>query len=208
VTVYRDGSREEQVLNIMSKKEGAKEEKKEAIIKRKRPAVIFGATRKTKTGCGNLYVTINQDDKGELFEVFNQIGKAGGCADSQAEAIGRLTSLALRSGIHPTEIISELKGISCHRPFGFGPSRVLSCADAIGKTIEQHMQEIGVKMPIPPEQAELSTYTAQTEQQQESGTASFEEVRITGACPVCGGPLIRAEGCIKCAANCGYSECG
>jgi ribonucleoside-diphosphate reductase alpha chain len=203
VTVYRDGSRDEQVLNIMSKKEGAKEEKKEAVIKRKRPTVTFGATRKTKTGCGNLYVTINQDEKGELFEVFNQIGKAGGCADSQAEAIGRLTSLALRSGIHPKEIISELKGISCHRPFGFGPSRMLSCADAIGKTIEQHMQELGVKMPTPPQQADLSTYTAPPE----SEAGSSEEIRLTGACPMCGGPLIRTEGCIKCAANCGYSEC-
>ena len=206
VTVYRDGSRDEQVLNIMSKKEGVKEEKKEALIKRKRPAVTFGATRKTKTGCGNLYITINQGEKGELFEVFNQIGKAGGCADSQAEAIGRLTSLALRSGIHPKEIISELKGISCHRPFGFGPNRVLSCADAIGKTIEQHMQELGVKMPAPPQQADLNTYTTPLGPEA-GGNIEEAEVRLTGACPMCGGPLIRIEGCIKCAVNCGYSEC-
>jgi ribonucleoside-diphosphate reductase alpha chain len=212
VTVYRDGSREEQVLNIMSKKDGgkekesSKEEKKEQVVKKKRPTVTFGATRRTKTGCGNLYVTINQDEKGELFEVFNQIGKAGGCADSQAEAIGRLTSLALRSGVHAKEIIAELKGISCHRPFGFGPSRALSCADAIGKTIEQHMQELGLRMPPPPQQADLSNYTA-SESSDEAGAGISEEVRLTGACPMCGGPLVRTEGCIKCAANCGYSEC-
>ncbi|MBN2052356.1 vitamin B12-dependent ribonucleotide reductase [Candidatus Woesearchaeota archaeon] len=206
VTVYRDGSREEQVLNIMSKKEGAKEEKREMLIKRKRPSVTIGATRKTKTGCGNLYVTINQDEKGELFEVFNQIGKAGGCADSQAEAIGRLASLALRSGIHPKEIVHELKGISCHRPFGFGSTRVLSCADAIGKAIEQHIQEMGVRLPPPPQQVDLSSYT---KPELETGAESepSDNLKLTGACPMCGGPLIRTEGCIKCAANCGYSEC-
>jgi ribonucleoside-diphosphate reductase alpha chain len=208
VTVYRDGSRQEQVLNIMSKKEESKEaEKKEVRVKKKRPTVTFGATRKVKTGCGNLYVTINQDEKGDLFEVFNQIGKAGGCADSQAEAIGRLTSLALRSGIQPKEIIMELKGISCHRPFGFGPARVLSCADALGKAIEQHMQELGVRMPTPPQQVELSNYTEPAEKANEGDSSGSEEVRLTGACPMCGGPLIRTEGCIKCAANCGYSEC-
>jgi ribonucleoside-diphosphate reductase alpha chain len=209
-TVYRDGSRQEQVLNIMSKKEEAKEEKKEMLIKRKRPPVTVGATRRVKTGCGNMYVTINQDEKGELFEVFNQIGKAGGCADSQAEAIGRLTSLALRSGIHPKEIISELKGISCHRPFGLGPNRVLSCADALGRAIEQHMLEMGVHLPQPPQQAELSNYTkpaAELVAETGIGAPGSEEIRLTGACPMCGGPLINVEGCIKCAANCGYSEC-
>jgi ribonucleoside-diphosphate reductase alpha chain len=211
VTVYRDGSRQEQVLNIMSKKEEAKEgEKKEMLIKRKRPAVTVGATRRVKTGCGNMYVTINQDEKGELFEVFNQIGKAGGCADSQAEAIGRLVSLALRSGIHPKEIISELKGISCHRPFGLGPSRVLSCADALGRAIEQHVLEMGVHLPLPPQQADLSNYTkpvAELAEDTKNEALGSEEIRLTGACPMCGGPLINVEGCIKCAANCGYSEC-
>ena len=205
VTVYRDGSRDEQVLNIMKGKEAekaAEESKKGVLIKRKRPAVTFGATRKVKTGCGNLYVTINQDDKGEIFEVFNQIGKAGGCADSQAEAIGRLTSLALRSGVPAQEIVKELKGISCHRPFGLGPNRMLSCADALGKAIEQHIQELGVRIPPAPQQIDLSTYTENSE-----AALGTEEVRLTGACPMCGGPLIHVEGCIKCAAHCGYSEC-
>lgn len=202
VTVYRDGSREEQVLNIMKKKEEKKElVKKGVLIKKKRPIVVIGATRKMITGCGNLYVTINQDEKGEIFEVFNQIGKGGGCADSQAEAIGRLTSLALRFGIHPKEIIKELRGISCHRPFGFGPNRVLSCSDAIGKAIEKHIQETGVILGPPPAQSELSTYT------EIPVGGEIKEVRLTGACPVCGGPLVHAEGCIICAANCGYSEC-
>jgi len=210
LTVYRDGSREEQVLNIMSKKEEKTEEKKAVVEKKKRPAVTYGATRKIKTGCGNFYVTINQDEKGDLFEVFSQMGKAGGCADSQAEAIGRLTSLALRSGVPPKEIILELRGISCHRPFGLGPIRVLSCADALGKALEQHIAEMGIRMPTPPQQSELSNYTkpeAEPGRENEPQEAQ-EEVRLTGACPMCGGPLMRLEGCIKCAANCGYSECG
>ncbi|MBW3000938.1 vitamin B12-dependent ribonucleotide reductase [Candidatus Woesearchaeota archaeon] len=202
VTVYRDGSREEQVLNIMKEKQAEKEaEKKGVAIKKKRPEVTVGATRKMVTGCGNLYVTINQDEKGNIFEVFNQIGKAGGCADSQAEAIGRLTSLALRSGVHPKEITKELKGISCHRPFGFGPHRMLSCSDAIGKAIEKHIQEMGVQLAPSPAQSELSTYT------ETLLVEEIKEIKLTGACPLCGGPLVHAEGCITCAANCGYSEC-
>lgn len=202
VTVYRDGSREEQVLNIMKEKKAGKEqEKKPVAVKKKRPDLTVGATRKLITGCGNLYVTINQDENGEIFEVFNQIGKAGGCANSQAEAIGRLTSLALRSGVHSKEIIKELRGISCHRPFGFGPNRVLSCADAIGKAIGQQIKEAGIALPPPPAQSALSTYT------EKPSVGQIEEIRLTGACPLCGGPLMHVEGCITCGANCGYSEC-
>ena len=200
VTVYRDGSREEQVLNIMKEKKAEEEPVKKAVVtKKKRPTLVMGATRKIITGCGNLYVTINQDEQGNIFEVFNQIGKAGGCADSQAEAIGRLISLALRSGIHPEEVIKELRGISCHRPFGFGPNRILSCSDAVGKAIEMYIKESGLIIAPPPAQSELSSYT-ETPQ-------AGEEIRLTGACPICGGPLIHKEGCIMCAANCGYSEC-
>jgi len=212
VTVYRDGSRTEQVINTVTdkKKETAavsEADKKALLVKRKRPTVTFGATRKVVTGCGNLYVTINQDENGEIFEVFNQMGKAGGCADSQAEAIGRLVSLALRSGIHPKEVIMELRGISCHRPSGFGQQRILSCADAIGKALEQHMNELGVKFGPPPQQSALSNYTEQPKKGEENGNGAPRGVQLTGACPICGGPLAYVEGCVKCAANCGYSEC-
>ncbi|MFH0870315.1 MAG: ribonucleotide reductase N-terminal alpha domain-containing protein [archaeon] len=208
-TVYRDGSRDEQVLNIMKDKKpeaaaaGAADAIQRALVKKKRPMVTFGATRKTLTGCGNFYITINQDESGELFEVFNQMGKAGGCADSQAEAIGRLVSLGLRSGINPKEIIMELKGISCHRPAGFGPNRVLSCADAVGRALEQHMNEIGIKLAPPAQQSALSNYTDPGKMD----LPSDHGVQLTGACPICGGPLTHVEGCVKCAANCGYSEC-
>ena len=100
----------------------------------------MGSTRKIRTGCGNLYVTVNEDEDGNLFEIFNQIGKAGGCAASQSEAIGRLVSLAFRSGVEPEIVIRQLKGISCHMPVWHQQGKILSCADAIGKAIEWHLQ--------------------------------------------------------------------
>ncbi|MGC9046100.1 MAG: vitamin B12-dependent ribonucleotide reductase, partial [Thermodesulfovibrio sp.] len=113
VTVYRDGSRQGQVIQ---KTKTEAQSIPLTLKPRKRPEVLKGVTRLMKTGCGNLYVTINKDEESKPFEVFTNIGKAGGCAASQAEAIGRLISLALRSGIEPEEIIKQLKGISCHAP--------------------------------------------------------------------------------------------
>ena len=85
---------------------------------------------KTTTGCGPLYVTINYDENGNPFEIFNSIGKSGGCAQSQTESTGRMVSLALRSGIGAEEIISQLKGIRCNIPYGFGANTIYSCAAA------------------------------------------------------------------------------
>ena len=109
VTVYSDGSRENQVLST------AKKESKEApvaqvstIVPKKRPSKLMGVTSSVKTGCGNLYVGVNQDEHGKPFEIFTNIGKAGGCAASQAEAIGRLISLALRADIDAKEITMQL----------------------------------------------------------------------------------------------------
>lgn len=84
--------------------------------KRKRPEILSGPTTKLETGCGKLYVTINMDEQNQPFEVFTHMGKAGGCASSQAEAIGRLVSLALRGNIKAEEIVKQLKGITCHSP--------------------------------------------------------------------------------------------
>jgi ribonucleoside-diphosphate reductase alpha chain len=103
--------------------------------KRGRPKVLHGHTLKMVTGCGALYVTVNALDK-EFFELFARGGKAGGCASSQCEAIGRLISLAWRNGIKTQEIVMQLKGICCHRPGMTGDDEVTSCADAMGKAIE------------------------------------------------------------------------
>ena len=131
VTIYRDGCRENQVLNLGKTDTKQATPGTEKPTKRDRPQALVGRTYQMTTGCGPLYVTINDDEKGLSFELFNTIGKAGGCAASQSEAIGRLVSLAWRSGQQPEPIIKQLIGISCHKPAGFGENRVTSCADAI-----------------------------------------------------------------------------
>ena len=104
--------------------------------KRSRPDKLYGRTYKMPTGCGSLYVIINNDDDGKPFELFAEIGKAGGCAPSQTQAIGRMVSLLWRSGLGPDQIIKQLKGIGCHSPV----KESTSCADAIAKAIEMHLE--------------------------------------------------------------------
>jgi ribonucleoside-diphosphate reductase alpha chain len=184
VTVYRDGSREKQVLTKGRKDEKAAIESWQKIVPRKRPDVIRGATRFMKTGCGNLYVTINEDEQGHLFELFTSMGKAGGCAASQSEAIGRLVSLAFRSNIEPEEVIKQLKGISCHSPIWHEGGRILSCSDAIARALEKY----------------------HTKGSKGNGD-SHNVVMIMGACPECGGAIEHEGGCAVCH-NCGFTRCG
>ncbi|OGR28629.1 MAG: ribonucleoside-diphosphate reductase, adenosylcobalamin-dependent, partial [Desulfuromonadales bacterium GWD2_54_10] len=146
VTIYRDGSRDEQVLSTGKKEEvpleSAMVEEEKKAIKRDRPKALRGWTYQMQTGCGPLYVTVNEDNSG-LFELFTTMGKAGGCAASQSEAIGRMVSLAWRSGVQARQVVKQLLGISCHCPSGFGDNRVLSCADAVAKAIQAHMVASG-----------------------------------------------------------------
>jgi len=187
VTIYRDGSRDEQVLSVGSKKEEAVlaappvhvEDKR--AVKRERPKALKGWTYQMQTGCGPLYITINEDNSG-LFEVFTTMGKAGGCAASQCEAIGRMVSLAWRSGIQGRSVVKQLLGISCHSPSGFGDNKVLSCADAVAKAIQSHL-----------------TLTGHTDLVE---APTFDK----GACPECGGVVEHEGGCAVCRV-CGYSEC-
>ncbi|HEY3308945.1 MAG TPA: vitamin B12-dependent ribonucleotide reductase [Desulfuromonadaceae bacterium] len=185
VTIYRDGSRDEQVLSTGKKEEKAAEalsvEEEKKAVKRERPRALKGWTHQMQTGCGPLYVTINEDNTG-LFELFTTMGKAGGCAASQAEAIGRMVSLAWRSGIQARQVVKQLLGISCHCPSGFGDNRVLSCADAVAKAIQAHMIANGY---------DVNAETARQER---------------GACPECGGIVEHEGGCSVCHV-CGYSEC-
>ncbi|HMK51308.1 MAG TPA: vitamin B12-dependent ribonucleotide reductase [Thermodesulfobacteriota bacterium] len=211
VTIYRDRSRAKQVLykgTVSPSRDRLKEEEdlREAERKPKsREDVIHGSTRKIRTGCGNLYVTVNEDEEGKLFEIFNQIGKAGGCAASQSEAIGRLVSLAFRSGLEPEDIIRQLKGISCHTPVWYREGKVLSCSDAVAKAIEWHLQEKGKGTKV---QAEIRSSIPRRPPKEERGfmKESLDLIFQRGACPECGGPLIFEEGCVKCL--CGYSDCG
>jgi len=210
VTVYRDKSRDEQVLNIggVNAKAGAQEQEpvpgpEPFVTPRPRPDTLIGVTKEIKTSCGKLYVTINRDEKG-IFEVFNQMGKAGGCAASQSEAIGRLASLALRSGVQPGMIVKQLKGISCHLPSwgGNGGGKILSCADAVSKAIEWYLENFEAMFPgFPKPVAEA----ARPEAKKASLSAGEEEI-ARGACPDCGSQVERQEGCLKCR-SCGFSEC-
>jgi ribonucleoside-diphosphate reductase alpha chain len=209
VTVYRDKSRDEQVLNIggVNAKAGAKEQEpapgpEPFVTPRPRPDTLIGVTKEIKTSCGKLYVTINRDEKG-IFEVFNQMGKAGGCAASQSEAIGRLASLALRSGVQPGMIVKQLKGISCHLPsWGGNGGKILSCADAVSKAIEWYLENFEAMFPgFPKPVAEA----AQPAAKKASLPAGEEEI-ARGACPDCGSQVERQEGCLKCR-SCGFSEC-
>ena len=185
VTVYRDGSREEQVLTRGKKADKQKAiESWQKIVPRKRPDVIKGSTRFMKTGCGNLYVTINEDEEGHLFELFTSMGKAGGCAASQSEAIGRLVSLAFRSNIEPDEVIKQLKGISCHSPIWHEGGKILSCSDAIARALEKY----------------------NTKGKKGNGDGG-KVIMLMGACPECGGAIEHEGGCAVCH-NCGFTKCG
>jgi ribonucleoside-diphosphate reductase alpha chain len=185
VTIYRDGSRDQQVLSIGKKEAQAaptqSDDKDKTTTKRERPKVLKGWTYQMQTGCGPLYVTVNEDTNG-LFELFTTMGKAGGCAASQSEAIGRMVSLAWRSGIQTRQVIKQLLGISCHSPSGFGENKILSCADAVAKAIQSHVTANGGKV------------------------QHAKRIFLKGACPDCGGIIEHEGGCVICRI-CGFSEC-
>lgn len=199
ITVYRDGSRRVQVLKVEKKEEKKEEERLPASITPKpRPEVIIGTTTKISTGCGNLYVIINQDSEGNFFEVFTQMGKAGGCAGSQLEAIGRLISLALRGGIDLKIIIEQLKGIRCPSPSWAGGKKIFSCADAIARVLEKRIQDQHTLTQVQKKKTSSEDF--------EKVLASLKEINIVGVCPDCGSVLRYQEGCSTCDA-CGYSKC-
>jgi len=179
--------------------------------KRSRPDLLRGATRRVETPLGTMYVTITEDDKSQPFEVFISLGKAGGALMADVEAIGRLISLSLRSGIPLREIHRQLRGISSDRAVGLGPHKVLSVPDAIGIAIEKWMQEKqGVQQDLLPA-AGAPQVAAREPITGASGEApraeAFERQDFIGACPDCGSQLAFIEGCAKCHV-CGYSECG
>src|SRR5437899_2877299 len=191
--------------------------------KRSRPDLLKGSTRRIETPLGTMYVTITEDDRGQPFEVFISLGKAGGALMADVEAVGRLISLGLRSGIPMREIYRQLRGISSDRAVGLGPNKVLSVPDAIGIAIEKWMQD---RQGI---QQDLLAETGGTEAggtgtaggpgavpvrgvvTGEGGAAALQsgatERDFIGACPDCGSQLAFIEGCAKCHV-CGFSECG
>jgi ribonucleoside-diphosphate reductase alpha chain len=197
VTIYRDGSRNEQVLNIGKvNKEGADAGEPKAITPRPRPDTTTGITERVKIGCGNLYITVNYDDKG-ICEIFTNTGKAGGCP-SQSEATARLASIALRAGIDVNSIVDQLKGIRCPSTIRQNGMKCTSCPDAIARAIER----------VNRQQIELGHWadTVPAKPQKEKQARPAAPGQIKG-CPECGAKLEHEGGCVICR-NCGYSKCG
>jgi ribonucleoside-diphosphate reductase alpha chain len=205
VTVYRDGSREEQVLSFGkdNKSQLAETSAEESALStpRARPVMTRGLTIKIKTGCGNLYVTINEDEKGPC-EIFTQMGKAGGCAASQSESVSRMVSLALRSGIEMDSVLKQLSGIRCPSPLWQNGEMVLSCSDAIAKALRQYKDIREAEGPEEMKVVELPVSGRNT------GASESMDLRASlgSLCPDCGGSLEFAEGCATCH-GCGYSKC-
>jgi ribonucleoside-diphosphate reductase alpha chain len=206
VTVYRDGSRDVQVLNLANKKEDAAAAK--AVYEEKRPRTrpkkTAGFTFLMHTGCGKMYVTVNEDDRGAC-EVFTQLGKSGGCTSSQSEAIARLISLALRSGIDRQDIIDQLKGIRCPSPTLAEGGAILSCADAVAKALESYAKEKAA----PALFAQEVSYSEPYAEIAHSAGVSGGGNNLSGSCPQCpecGDMLSFSEGCAVCR-GCGYSKC-
>ena len=256
VTVYRDGSRDNQVLftgatdKARADRDGSMEmrgevgdlkgtiteleaeitklranlfdaeaENLQRRQKRARPDTLRGTTSRMETPLGTMFVNITEDDRGQPFEVFINLGKAGGSAMADVEAIGRLISLALRSGISIQAIHRQLRGIASDRAIGIGPNKVLSVPDAIGIAIESWIrQKQGVQQELLKSEAPSSSEpavpviaTTPMAAGGAQGQYEFESVNrdqsYMGTCPDCGSQMEFAEGCAKCHV-CGFSECG
>jgi ribonucleoside-diphosphate reductase alpha chain len=182
ITIYRDRSRDSQVLTTGKKEE--KTEEKVTPTPRRRAKITQGITERVTTGCGYLYVTVNSDDRG-ICEVFSSLGKAGGCALAQLEATCRLISLALRSGAKVESIVKQLRGIRCPSIAWEQGKSILSCADAIASVLENHINS-----------------NDNTPRMEDYGLAK----NLAGQCPDCSNMLVYQEGCFHCPA-CGYTKC-
>jgi len=182
VTVYRDGCKATQVLCTGEGSKAQEEKGKGAKVVQDRPDVIYGFTQRVDTGLGAMYLTVNEVD-GLPFEVFATIGKSGRSITAKAEAIGRLVSLALRSGVSVREVVGQLKGIGGEHPVFRKKGMIMSIPDGIAWVFEQRY--LGGDKPVPGETNNLSN----------------------PMCPDCGNELVFQEGCFICG-GCGYTKCG
>jgi len=198
ITIYRDRSRASQVLTVG---QGLKEAEGK-LTPRKRPKVTKGVTERVNTGCGYIYVTVNFDESG-ICEVFSTLGKSGGCAAAQLEAISRLISLALRSGVDLDSIVKQLRGIRCPSISWEQGHAVMSCADAIAGVLEKYISQGSADHAGSGSKYSVSRQAVESLDPETPGFGSG----ITGQCPECGGPLIYQEGCNICL-DCGFTKCG
>jgi ribonucleoside-diphosphate reductase alpha chain len=227
ITIYRDGSRDKQVLetkkdsSYYDKLAGKKESKvaietevavegeylNKRIELKPRPDVLNGRTHKIMTPLGKAFVSINEDEAGNIFEVFINVGRAGSDITADAEAIGRLISLTFRipsdysSDLIAQKVISQLRGIGGSSSTGFGADRVRSLADAVAKVMEQHQATKVVHTVIDQENTDETTMPLFDAKQ------ISQKTELTDICPECGSASLRfIEGCQKCEV-CGFSKC-
>jgi len=188
ITIYRDGSRDKQVLTDPTGKKAPSKVEIQLRKPRKRPAVTTGVTKRINTGCGWLYCTVNSDKNGPI-EVLLQLGKAGGCASAQLEAIGRLISTSLKNNVEIDKIIRQLRYIRCPSPRINEGLHVFSCADAIASVLAEVINGKPIKNF---DDQNLPKY--------------FSAANSDGQCPECGEVLTFQEGCLMCRI-CGFARC-
>ena len=225
ITVYRDGSKDGQVLSTgetgsstfvpeTASSEEKAEESAPAPVRatpRSRPQAIQGVTERVRTGHGNMYVTINFDENHQPFEVFGNLGKAGGCDSAQLEAISRLVSLALRSGIAPDAVLEQLRGITCCPAWDDG-TLVRSGPDAVALALERHAYggDGRAARPSRPVQMAFAPEVVHhgNGHSRENGHSHVNgNAQLTGRrCPDCNTPVIYQEGCLMCV-SCGWNKC-
>lgn len=207
ITVFRDGCKGEQVLNLGTNNDKKPEKTAEAPQTIKpRPIKVEGATYKIETPLGGAFITVNHDEDGNPFEVFVTIGKAGSEVAAMAEALGRLISTTLRFGNHlpakerAWQIMEQLRGIGGGNAVGFGPNKVRSLPDAIAKALGMHFGLVGQHEEVKEVEENKKINGFATSQQ-------LELLKRKDLCPKCGeAALAFEEGCKKCY-GCGYSEC-
>ena len=222
ITVYREGSREGILITDEDKKESTSkslnDDKTTSASEQKekrpriRPNTTVGSTRRIRTGEGTLYITINEDENG-LCEVFTTIGKAGGNAAAQSEAISRLISLALRSGVDPNAIIKQLKGISGPNPTWEDGRLILSTPDAIGKSLDDYLNEnpesrvsgVGDSEDEDSRKTPITMATTEEVTKHNNEVTDFTFKNIS-TCPDCGSSVMHEGGCVTCP-SCGFSKC-
>ncbi|MFD1513693.1 adenosylcobalamin-dependent ribonucleoside-diphosphate reductase [Halomarina rubra] len=197
--------------------------------KQARPDVLHGVTQRIDTGYGKVYVNINEDDHGRPFELFANIGHSGGFTNSFTEALAKVISTALRSGVDPEEIVDELQGTRSPKVAWDKGEQIQSIPDAIGTAMRRYLDD-EIDKPYPKQQnlTELAegedapepdgglAAEADTPPQSGNGTATDENADITQdliaagespECPTCGSmSLYMSEGCKTCQ-SCGWSEC-
>ena len=211
ITIYRDGSKENQVLSTgetgkhsVTGEEGA-EGTTQPLTPRGRPQEMTGVTERIRTGHGNMYITVNFDDDGKAFEVFSTLGKAGGCDSAQLEAISRLVSLALRSGIDIQEVIEHLRGITCCPAWDKGVL-VRSGPDAVALALEKQTTAEARQKHVA--EAQLKLFADAKNGPWDVPTQAASNGRpLRSRCPDCNSALAYQEGCLLCT-GCGWNKCG